>query len=122
MRQGLQMRLAAEADFVVIGEAADGAAALALAVALQPDVVLMDVDMPRLDGIAAACALRSACPCASVIMLSFHDDTLTRHRAEQAGAAAFVTKSLPAAALLTAIRQVARQPRSGPVPAFLSTS
>ena len=72
------MRLAAETDFSVIGEATDGQAALDLTTSLRPDVVLMDVDMPRLDGIATASALRLMCPQTSVIMLSFRDDVLTR--------------------------------------------
>lgn len=109
------MRLSVEADFAVIGEATDGAAALDLAASLRPDVVLMDVDMPRLNGIATVSALRSICPHASVIMLSFQDDALTRTLAEQAGAAAFIAKSLPADALLTAIRQAACQSGSGTV-------
>jgi len=107
VREGLLMRLAAEADFDVIGEAANGQTALRLATLLCPDVVILDVDMPSLDGMATARALRSLCPYASVIILSFKDDALTRSLAEQAGAAAFVAKSLPAATLLSAIRQVA---------------
>ena len=71
------MRLAAETDFSVIGEATDGQAALDLTTSLRPDVVLMDVDMPRLDGIATASMLRLMCPQTSVIMLSFQDDVLT---------------------------------------------
>jgi pilus assembly protein CpaE len=109
VRRGLQMRLAAETDFSVIGEATDGQAALDLTTSLRPDVVLMDVDMPRLDGIATASTLRLMCPQTSVIMLSFQDDALTRRLAEQAGAAAFVAKSMPADTLLTTIRQVAQQ-------------
>ena len=108
VRRGLQMRLAAETDFSVIGEATDGQAALDLTTSLRPDVVLMDVDMPRLDGIATASALRLMCPQTSVIMLSFRDDVLTRRLAEQAGAAAFVAKSMPADTLLTAIREASQ--------------
>ena len=108
VRQGLHMLMDAESDLLVIGEAADGKAALDLATALRPDVVLMDVEMPRMDGIAATSALRLSQPRAAVIILSLHDDALTRARAKEAGAAAFVAKSMPADTLLTAIRQVAR--------------
>ena len=108
VRRGLQMRLAAEADFSVIGEATDGQVTLDLITSLRPDVVLMDVDMPRLDGIATASALRLSCPQTSVIMLSFQDDALTCRLAEQAGAAAFVAKSMPVDTLLTAIRQASQ--------------
>ena len=108
VRRGLQMRLAAETDFSVIGEATDGQAAVDLTTSLRPDVVLMDVDMPRLDGIATASKLRLMCPQTSVIMLSFQDDVLTRRLAEQAGAVAFVAKSMPADTLLTAIRQASQ--------------
>ena len=106
VRKGLQMRLAAESDLVVIGEASDGQAALDLARALYPDVVLMDVEMPHMDGIAAAQALQSICPNISVIMLSIHDDAHTRSCAEKAGAVAFISKSVPADTLLETIRQV----------------
>jgi CheY-like chemotaxis protein len=60
IRRGLRMRLALEPDLTVVGEAGDGATAVALATALQPEVVLMDVAMPGMDGIAALQALRAA--------------------------------------------------------------
>ena len=115
VRQGLLMRLAAEADFDVIGEAADAQTTLRLATLLCPDVVLMDIDMPRLDGMATANALRALCPDVSVIMLSFQDDVLTRQLAEQAGAVAFVTKSVPAETLLATIRQAVCRAGSAPL-------
>jgi len=106
VRQGLLMRLAAESDLRVVGQAPDGEAALDLAQSLCPDVVLMDVEMPRMDGIAAARALRRMCPAVCVIMLSIYDDARTRLCAEEAGAAAFVPKAMPADLLLATIRQV----------------
>jgi two-component system NarL family response regulator len=106
------MRLAAECDLSVVAEAEDCHSALDLARLLKPDVVLVDGDMPRLDGLAAAHALRAGCPHVSVIMLSMRDDIHTRRLAEQAGAAAFVVKAMPADHLLTAIRQVARPSRN----------
>ncbi len=114
------MLLAGEPDLCVLGEAADGASALDLAVRLQPDIVLLDVDMPRLDGITTARSLRWICPQAGIIILSIHDDAGIRENAAEAGAAAFVAKSMPATTLLTAIRQVALQPKNGLTPPILS--
>jgi DNA-binding NarL/FixJ family response regulator len=108
VRKAIRMRLAAEDDLLVIGEASNGEAVLEQALSLCPDVVLMDVEMPHMDGIAATCALRQLCPQTSVIMVSIHDDALTQARARDAGAAAFVAKSMPANTLLTAIREVTR--------------
>jgi DNA-binding NarL/FixJ family response regulator len=106
VRKALRMRFAAEPDLSVVGEAPDGEAALALVPSLCPDIVLMDVEMPLMDGIAATAALHRICPQTVVIMLSIHDDALTRARAADAGAAAFVAKSMPPDTLLVAIRQV----------------
>jgi DNA-binding NarL/FixJ family response regulator len=106
VRKGLQMRLAAESDIRVIGEALDGDSARDLATTLCPDVVLVDIDMPGMEGIATASELHSIYPQASLIILSIQDDTLTCKRAANVGAAAFVAKSLPAEILLKTIRQV----------------
>ncbi len=100
------MRLAAEPDITVIGEAASGETALALAPALRPDVALIDFQMPHMDGIATAKALRTICPHVAVIMLSIHDDTRTQDSVEAAGVAAFVTKRASMKELLATIRQM----------------
>jgi DNA-binding NarL/FixJ family response regulator len=105
--QGLRMLLEAEADLSVVGEAVDGTAALALIAALGPDVVLMDVEQRRMDGIATMTALHQAFPRTPIIMLSIDDDACARAIGYGAGATAFVSKLMPAAALVAGIRQVA---------------
>ena len=107
VRQGLRMRLVLEPDITVIGEAADGALALNLAAALLPDVVVMDVEMPLMDGIAATDALRGIAPHSAVVMLSLHDDAATRNRALAHGASAFVSKCQAGEILPAAIRRAA---------------
>ena len=106
VRQGMKMRLALEPDMVVVGEASDGVEALALAEALQPDVVVMDVEMPRLDGLSATAALLDNQPETHVVILSIHDNAVTRARADEAGATAFVGKHEGANALVECIRKV----------------
>ena len=113
--QGLRMLFDAESDLSVIGEAADDAAALALTAALGPDVVLMDVEQRRMDGIAATTALHQAFPRTPIVMLSIDDDACARARADGAGAAAFVSKLMPAETLLTAIRQAVCRSGSAPI-------
>ena len=107
VRRCLRMRLALEPDLLIVGEAADGAAALDLARRLLPDVVLMDMLMPRMDGIAATSALRVAVPSSAVIMLSLHDDAASQARAQTAGARAFVVKHDGVERLIAAVRQAA---------------
>lgn len=107
VRKGLRMRLALEPDLVVVGEAGDGVEALRGVFQLEPDVVVMDIAMPRMDGLAAAEALRTIAPACPVVMLTLHDNVATRERARQAGVAAFVGKQSDDAVLLAAIRQVA---------------
>lgn len=104
VRMGLRMRLSLEADVTIVGEAGDGEAALSLAQTLHPDVIVMDVQMPRMDGISATAALRSIVPGAGVVLLSLYDDAITRARGQEAGALAFVQKQGTMDALLTAIR------------------
>jgi DNA-binding NarL/FixJ family response regulator len=114
VRYGLRMRLALEADLTVVGEAADGIEALDQARALAPSVVLMDIEMPHMDGIEATRALLEQYPGTAVVVLSMHDDAATQSRAREAGAAAFVAKHSIDRALLDAIRSAAV--RKGEVP------
>jgi two-component system response regulator DegU len=108
VRQGLRMRLALEPDFTIVGEAENGIEALKLAQAVQPDVVVMDVEMPEMDGITAAKGLQSMSPPVTVVMSSIHDDARTRSRAKAAGAAAFVGKQEGVELLIDTIRQVVK--------------
>ena len=107
VRQGLHMLLATTPDVFVVGEACSGEAALDLAALLSPDVVLMDVELPGMDGIATTRAFHRLRPQAGIIVLSIHDDEHTRTLAQSAGAAAFVAKSMAPDTLLAAIRRVA---------------
>jgi pilus assembly protein CpaE len=100
------MRLALEPDIEIVGEAGDGETALVLAARLKPDVITMDVEMPRMDGITATATLRTMTPQCAVVILTLHNDTATRARAEAAGAAAFIEKKAMDSGLLTVIRQV----------------
>jgi two-component system response regulator DegU len=91
LRQGLR-RAVEEAGFDVVGEAGDGEEAVRLAVELQPDLVLMDVTMPVLDGIEATRRLRQSTPEARVVMLTMHGEEETVSRALRAGAVAYLLK------------------------------
>ena len=106
-RNGLRMRLRLEPDIQVVGEASTGAEAMAQAQTLAPDVVLMDVEMPGMDGIEATAALRTLVPRSAIVILSIHNDLQTRLQAQAAGAALFVEKRGTADTLLAAIRQAA---------------
>jgi DNA-binding NarL/FixJ family response regulator len=111
IRRPLRMRLELEPDMRIAGEAGDGAAAVAATEELRPDVVLMDVTMPRLDGIAATKRIGKVAPYSQVVVLTLYDDAATRQRARAAGAAGFVGKHQPPDELLTAIRAVASAQR-----------
>jgi DNA-binding NarL/FixJ family response regulator len=107
------MRLGLEADIRIVGEAADGATAVDLASLLSPDVVLMDVNMPVMDGITATRELIAGLPQAAVVILSLHDDQGTIDRAFAAGAVAFVAKQQMDGDLLRAIRGAAQRTKGG---------
>ena len=106
LRQGLR-RAVEEAGFEVVGEAGDGEEAVRLASALQPDLVLMDVSMPVLDGIEATRRLRASCPEARVVILTMHGEESTIDQALRAGAAAYLLKDCSTDEVAETLRAVA---------------
>lgn len=107
VRRGLRMRLELEPDIEVVGEAGDGALAIEQALSLNADVVLMDVRMPGVDGIAATEAICNSSPHAAVVVVSLSDDPVTRARAAVAGACSFICKHEAPERLIGAIHAAA---------------
>ena len=106
LRAGLTALLNAEADFTVVGEAADGSECLRVAQALQPDVILLDINMPGLNGLDALPMLREATPQSRVLVLTMHDDVTYLRQVLQSGGAGYVLKQAADVELLSAIRTV----------------
>ncbi|MFJ9638281.1 response regulator [Streptomyces sp. NPDC101178] len=127
VRSGLVVLLSAELGIEVAGQAADGPAALAEAERLRPDVALLDIDLPGLDGITVAAALAERLPCCRTLMLTALDRPGHLRRALAAGAAGYLLKSTPPAGVADAVRRIAaggraidprmrEEERSGPSP------
>lgn len=106
MRQGLRILLSSEQDLEVVGEARNGREAVELARSLRPDIVLMDVRMPELDGVQATEQLRSAG--VRVILLTTYDEDELVLRGIRAGAAGYLLKDQPSEEIVDAIRAVHR--------------
>ena len=107
LRMGFRLILEAEPGIEVAGEAADGATGVSMAAALHPDVVLMDVRMPGMDGIAATASIAAADPAVKILILTTFDLDEYVIAGLKAGASGFLLKDTPPAELLTAIRTVA---------------
>ena len=106
VRSGMRSMLAGEAGLEVVGEAADGAEALELCRRLRPDLVLMDVRMPGMDGLAATRAIKEELPRTSVVMVTMQEDLDYLFEAVIAGAAGYVLKGATPEQLTEAVRQV----------------
>jgi two-component system response regulator NreC len=107
IRAGLRLVLEQQTDVLVAGEADDGRDAVALAGELKPDVVVMDVGMPNLNGIEASLQIKQARPETAIVMLSMHSDEGYILRALRAGAAGYILKDSAEADLVGAVRAVA---------------
>lgn len=105
-RQGLQSLLEAEGDFRVVGEAKDGWEALQHALEAKPDVILMDIQMPGLDGVQATQAILKEWPQAKVIILTMYRQDAYVFEAVKAGARGYLLKDTDASELIGAIRRV----------------
>jgi DNA-binding NarL/FixJ family response regulator len=106
VRDGLRVMLEAEADIEVIGDAAHGREAVQRAVQLGPDVVVMDIAMPELNGIEAAREIGNLCPSSEVVILSMHSTSEHIFRALQAGARGYLLKESAGAEVVKAVRAV----------------
>jgi DNA-binding NarL/FixJ family response regulator len=107
VRDGLRARLGDIAEFEIVGEAASGQEALAAAESLRPDLALVDVGLPDMNGIELASALGPRCPALRVLILSMYDSVGYVRSAMQAGARGYVLKDAPSAEIIAAIRAVA---------------
>ncbi|MFC6696707.1 response regulator [Nocardioides daphniae] len=106
-RRGLTMLLSQEPDIEVVGEASDGVAATDMAMALAPDVVLLDVRMPKRTGIEACRAIKEATPSAKVIMLTVSDEEADLYEAVKGGAAGYLLKDSSIEEVAQGVRVVA---------------
>ena len=108
VRTGLEGMLAAQPDFDIIGEADDGAQAIALSAQLKPDLILMDLRMPKVDGVEAIKRIKQQQPEANILVLTTYDSDADILRAVEAGATGYLLKDAPRETLFQAVRNAAR--------------
>jgi|SRR5688572_27590553 len=104
VRHGLKLLIEDQPDLTVVAEASDGAAAVHLALETRPDVIVMDVSMPGMNGLVATQTLRKTLPSAAIVTLTRHADDAYLQELLRAGASAYVLKQSPPTELLQAIR------------------
>lgn len=104
LREGLRLLLEGQKDIEVIGEAGDGAETMELARRLRPEVILMDIGMPRMNGLEALALIREVSPESSVVILSCYEKEAYVHQALNSGAKGYVVKGSPSREVLDAIR------------------
>jgi DNA-binding NarL/FixJ family response regulator len=112
VRRELRTLLPLVDDIEIVGEAGNGQEAIELAAALQPDALLIDVEMPILDGLEATRRIKQASPATRIIILSIHNDTAVRTQARSAGADDFVDKGASLTTLLQAIKSISSERNS----------
>jgi DNA-binding NarL/FixJ family response regulator len=115
MREGLKMLISDEPDLLLVGEASTGRQALAMAGELTPDVVVMDIGMPEMDGVEATAKIVAAHPLVKVIALSMHADPYYINSMKRAGASGYILKENAFYSLADAIRKVVAGEEAFPV-------
>lgn len=104
VREGIRERIQREQDMEIVGEAGDGEEAIQLAEQLKPDIILMDIAMPKLNGIEATRRIKSSCPSISILVLTAYDDEEFIFALLEAGVAGYLLKNVRGQELLNAIR------------------
>ncbi len=108
MREGLVLLLQAQGDIEVVGQASDGVEALERVRSCRPDVVLLDINMPRMNGLETLELIRQAVPQTRVVIMSRYEKEAYVHQALKAGARGYIVKGAPSADMLEAIRSAAK--------------
>lgn len=103
-REGIKDLLEDEKGITVVGEASNGPEVIAMAKKLKPDVILMDIKLPQMDGVSATRIIRKECPQTNVLILSGYEDEAHITEAIQAGANGYLSKMLPASELVHALK------------------